>query len=44
MITTYSFGPLKPSEGDFNAKWNSKMFKIVCEGLARHGIFTGISK
>ena len=30
----YTFGPFNPSEGDFNAKWNSNMFKIVCEGIS----------
>jgi hypothetical protein len=30
----YSFGPFNPAEGDFNARWNSYFFKIVCEGVA----------
>ncbi len=30
----YTFGPFNPSEGDFNAKWNSNIFKIVCEGIS----------
>jgi hypothetical protein len=30
----YSFGPFNPTEGDFNEKWNSYMFKIVCEGIS----------
>lgn len=30
----YSFGPFNPTEGDFNEKWNSYIFKIVCEGIA----------
>jgi len=30
----YSLGPFNPSEGDFNAKWNSNMFKIICEGIS----------
>lgn len=30
----YSFGPLNPTTGEFNQKWNSYMFKIVCEGVA----------
>lgn len=30
----YTFGPFNPSDGDFNMKWNSNIFKIVCEGLA----------
>ena len=30
----YSFGPFNPSEGDFNAKWNSYMFKVISEGIS----------
>jgi hypothetical protein len=30
----FSFGPFNPSEGDFNSRWNSYMFKIVCEGIS----------
>jgi hypothetical protein len=30
----FSFGPFNPAEGDFNAKWNSNMFKILCEGIS----------
>jgi hypothetical protein len=30
----YTFGPFNPTEGDFNARWNSYFFKIVCEGIA----------
>jgi hypothetical protein len=30
----YTFGPFNPSEGDFNTKWNSNIFKIVCEGIS----------
>ncbi|HZY24707.1 MAG TPA: hypothetical protein VFE71_02675 [Bacteroidales bacterium] len=30
----YSFGPFNPAAGDFNAKWNSNMFKILCEGIS----------
>ena len=30
----YSFGPFNPEAGDFNAKWNSNMFKILCEGIS----------
>jgi hypothetical protein len=30
----FSFGPFNPVEGDFNAKWNSNMFKILCEGIS----------
>lgn len=29
----YTFGPFNPSEGDFNERWNSYIFKIVCEGI-----------
>lgn len=32
--TYYVFGPFNPSEGDFNSKWNSYIFKIVCEGIS----------
>ena len=40
----YSFGPFNPTEGDFNEKWNSYIFKIVCEGanVVMTEIFTGI--
>lgn len=30
----YAFGPFNPAEGDFNEKWNSYIFKIVCEGIS----------
>jgi hypothetical protein len=30
----YSFGPFNPAEGEFNQKWNSYIFKVVCEGVA----------
>jgi hypothetical protein len=30
----YTFGPFNPAEGDFNEKWNSNIFKIVCEGVS----------
>ena len=30
----HTFGPFNPSEGDFNEKWNSYIFKIVCEGIS----------
>lgn len=30
----YAFGPFNPGEGDFNEKWNSYIFKIVCEGIS----------
>lgn len=30
----YTFGPFNPSSGDYNAKWNSYIFKVVCEGIS----------
>ena len=30
----YSFGPFNQTEGEFNQKWNSYIFKVVCEGIA----------
>jgi hypothetical protein len=30
----YTFGPFNPSEGDFNERWNSYIFKVVCEGVS----------
>ncbi len=30
----FTFGPLNPTSGDFNKKWNSYIFKIVCEGIS----------
>lgn len=30
----YTFGPFNPTAGDFNVKWNSYIFKIVCEGIS----------
>jgi len=29
----YAFGPFNPAEGDYNEKWKSYIFKIVCEGI-----------
>lgn len=29
----YTFGPFNPTEGDFNARWNSYIFKVICEGV-----------
>jgi hypothetical protein len=29
----YTFGPFNPTDGDFDLKWNSYIFKIVCEGM-----------
>jgi len=30
----YTFGPFNPAEGDLNERWNSYIFKIVCEGVS----------
>jgi len=30
----FTFGPLNPTSGDFNTRWNSYIFKAVCEGVA----------
>lgn len=30
----FTFGPFNPTAGDFNTKWNSYIFKIVCEGIS----------
>lgn len=30
----FTFGPLNPTSGDFNKKWNSYIFKVVCEGIS----------
>lgn len=30
----YTFGPFNPTDGDFDLKWNSYIFKIVCEGIS----------
>jgi hypothetical protein len=30
----FTFGPFNPSDGDFNERWNSYIFKIVCEGVS----------
>lgn len=30
----YTFGPFNPTEGDFNPRWNSYIFKIVSEGIS----------
>lgn len=30
----FTFGPFNPSSGDYNKKWNSYIFKIVCEGIS----------
>jgi hypothetical protein len=30
----FTFGPFNPAEGDYSEKWNSYVFKIVCEGVS----------
>ena len=30
----YTFGPFNPTEGDYNEKWQSYIFKIICEGIS----------
>jgi len=30
----FTFGPFNPTDGDYNLKWDSYIFKIVCEGIA----------
>jgi hypothetical protein len=30
----YTFGPFIATQGDFNEKWNSYMFKIICDGIS----------
>lgn len=30
----FSFGPFNPSEGEFNERWKSYIFKIICEGVS----------
>jgi hypothetical protein len=30
----YTFGPFNPAEGDYNERWKSYIFKIVCEGVS----------
>jgi hypothetical protein len=30
----FTFGPLNPTSGDFNKKWDSYIFKVVCEGIS----------
>jgi len=30
----YTFGPFNPTDGEFNLKWNSYIFKVICEGAA----------
>lgn len=30
----FTLGPFNPTSGDFNAKWDKYVFKIVCEGIS----------
>lgn len=30
----YTFGPINPSEGEYVSKWNSYVFKIICDGVS----------
>lgn len=30
----YTFGPFSPTAGDYSSKWNSYLFKVVCEGVS----------
>lgn len=30
----YTFGPFNPAQGEYSDVWNSRMFKIICEGVA----------
>ncbi len=30
----YTFGPFSPTSGDYSSKWNSYLFKVVCEGVS----------
>jgi hypothetical protein len=30
----YTFGPFTASQGDYNEKWKSYMFKIICDGIS----------
>jgi hypothetical protein len=30
----YTFGPFIATQGDYNEKWNSYMFKIICDGIS----------
>lgn len=30
----YTFGPFNPTGGDYSAKWDKYVFKVVCEGIA----------
>jgi hypothetical protein len=30
----FTFGPFNPTAGEFNEKWNSYIFKVICEGIS----------
>lgn len=30
----FTFGPFNPTAGDFSTKWNSYLFKVICEGVS----------
>lgn len=30
----YTFGPINPTEGEYVSKWNSYVFKIICDGVS----------
>jgi hypothetical protein len=30
----YTFGPFTATQGDFNARWNTYMFKVICDGVS----------
>jgi hypothetical protein len=30
----FTFGPFNPTSGDYSAKWDSYIFKIICEGIS----------
>lgn len=30
----YTFGPFNPTDGDYNERWTSYIFKIVCQGVS----------
>jgi hypothetical protein len=30
----YTFGPFNPTAGEYNAKWDSYFFKVICEGIS----------
>lgn len=30
----FTFGPFNPAAGDYSSKWNSYIFKVICEGVS----------